>query len=71
VSGTTLSYGAAVTFTGTAPCNYQGAAYDPVSGKHLVAYSSTSSYGYVAVLTISGTTVTAGTPVNIAAQVQR
>lgn len=70
VSGTTLSYGAGLNFTPNTNFSYPGAAYDPISGKHLVAYSGTSGYGYVVVLTVSGTTVTAGTPVNIAAQAQ-
>ena len=63
LSGTTITWG-----TGVAPAagsNLQGAAIVAMgSNKFMMAYQNgTDGYGYVVVFTVSGTTITMGTPV--------
>lgn len=61
VSGTSISFGSAVTFDGTSVTNYLDIAYDTNAQKVVVAYkSSAGGYGKAVVGTIDGTTITYG-----------
>lgn len=65
VSGTSVSWGISQgPFEDGGP-NYIYAAYDTTSGKYLITYqdSNNSNYGTAVVGTLSGTTITFGTPV--------
>lgn len=64
VSGTSISFGTAATFVSGAPM-YTDNDYDPVAGKFVVSYRdlNNSSYGTAVVGTVSGTSITYGTPV--------
>jgi len=64
VSGTSISFGTAATFDSNSPYLIS-AAYDSNAGKVVVAYSaiSASEHGYAAVGTVSGTSISFGTPV--------
>ena len=67
VSGTTISFGAAANFNTGARAYMQGQsiAHDSDSGKFVVCYgdAANSTYGTAVVGTVSGTTITYGTPV--------
>jgi len=62
-SGSSFSFGSVVTDTSTTN-PYSGVAYDPNTQKHLVVLRDSSSPNYTLLLpvTLSGTTVTIGTP---------
>ena len=64
VSGTSISFGSPVTFLSSG-ADFIAAAYDSANGKIVVAYSdgSNSNYGTGAVGTVSGTSISFGTPV--------
>ena len=64
LSGTTLSFGTLVTLSGT--YNQPNLAVDPANaGKYVIVYQdgADSDHGYAAVVTVSGTTPSRGTPV--------
>ena len=65
ISGTSISFGSDVTWAGGNRPEYLDAAYDVASGKIVVVYSdgNNSDYGTAVVATISGTSVSFGTPV--------
>jgi hypothetical protein len=65
VSGTTITFGAAQVISATASSNYPSATYDTVNQKLVVAYSlgGSTDDGYAVVCSVSGTTITTGTPV--------
>ena len=64
-SGTTLSVGSkSSNFSGSAGMNIIDSVYDEESGNHVIFYYNTSNqYGYAVVASISGTSVSYGTPV--------
>jgi hypothetical protein len=64
VSGTSISFGTAVVFE-SAATNHISATYDSNSGKVVIAYYDVgnSSYGTVVTGTVSGTSISFGTPV--------
>lgn len=64
VSGDTITFATEVNFE-SAAVTYIGAAYDSTSGKIIIAYSDqgNSSYGTAVVGSVSGNTITFGTPV--------
>ena len=63
VSGTSISFGTPVEFTGGGGVSYSSAAYDSTSGKIVVAYRDESNnYGKVVVGTVSGTSISFGSP---------
>ena len=64
LSGTTLSFGTLVTLSGT--YNQPNLAVDPINaGKYVICYQdgADSDHGYAAVVTVSGTVPSRGTPV--------
>ena len=65
ISGTSISFGSDVTWASGNRPEYLDAAYDVASGKIVVVYSdgNNSDYGTAVVATISGTSVSFGTPV--------
>ena len=67
VSGTSISFGTATQFNGTGADNAYniGAAFDSSNNKVVVAYrdNANSDYGTAAVGTVSGTSISFGTPV--------
>lgn len=64
VSGTTVSYGSQSSAFNSSSTNIIDSVYDPESGNHVIFYQNGSSqYGYGVVASISGTSVTFGTPV--------
>jgi hypothetical protein len=64
-SGTTLSVGSkSSNFSGSANMNIIDSVYDEESGNHVIFYyNGVNQYGYAVVASISGTSVTFGTPV--------
>ena len=64
VSGTSISFGSATTFE-SATAVYQSVVYDSTNGKVVIAYrdNGNSSYGTAVVGTVSGTSISFGTPV--------
>jgi hypothetical protein len=64
ISGTSISYGSAVQFSG-GNAQYSRAAYDSTNQRVVVAYRDTnnSNYGTAVVGTVSGTSISWGTPV--------
>ena len=64
VSGTSISFGTAVVFE-SAAISYTSATYDSNGGKVVIAYrdQGNSSYGTAIVGTVSGTSISFGTPV--------
>ena len=64
ISGTSISYGSAVQFSG-GNAHYNRAAYDSTNQRVVVAYRDTnnSNYGTAVVGTVSGTSISWGTPV--------
>ena len=63
VSGTTVSYGSESSAFNSNTTNVIDSVYDPESGNHVIFYTNSSQYGYAVVASISGTSVTFGTPV--------
>ena len=64
VSGTTVSYGSESSSFSSAGAAIIDSVYDAESGNHVIFYYNTSNqYGYSVVATISGTSVTFGTPI--------
>ena len=64
VSGTTVSYGSESSAFNSNSTNVIDSVYDPESGNHVIFYQNGSNqYGYGVVASISGTSVTFGTPV--------
>ena len=63
VSGTTISFGTAVTVA-TGVQDYPGITYDATNSKVVIAYGDTAATkGYAVVGTVSGTSISFGTPV--------
>ena len=63
VSGTTISFGTAVTVA-TGVQDYPGITYDATNNKVVIAYGDTATtQGYAIVGTVSGTSISFGTPV--------
>jgi len=68
VSGTSISFGSAGTLVSSATASGSALTYDTVAQKFVFAYKlNTNSYGYAVVATVSGTSVTFGTPVQFSA----
>ena len=68
VSGTSISFGSAGTLVSSATAGEGALTYDTVAQKFVFVYKlSTNSYGYAVVATVSGTSVTFGTPVQFSA----
>jgi hypothetical protein len=65
VSGTTITLGTAVTAASLAYSAAPSSSYDSILNKHVITYNNGSSYPTAVVATVSGTTVTLGTPVVI------
>jgi hypothetical protein len=66
VAGTTPTLGTAITLSASTSGIVSDASYDVASGKHVLVYNAvTTHYPTANVYTISGTTVTAGTPVTL------
>jgi hypothetical protein len=65
VSGTSISFGSAVVFESAAVGNWISAAFDSTNNKVVIAYDDggNSSYGTAVVGTVSGTSISFGTPV--------
>ena len=65
VSGTSISFGSEVVFEAAALKDYVGIAFDSNSNKIVIAYSDqgNSSYGTAIVGTVSGTSISFGSPV--------
>ena len=64
VSGTSISFGSAAVFN-SADSQLMQVVYDPTANKNLIAYyDSSAGYNFGVVATISGTSVSFGTPVN-------
>ena len=63
VSGTTVSYGSQSSAFNSNSTNVIDSVYDVESGNHVIFYTNSSQYGYAVVASISGTSVTFGTPV--------
>ena len=64
ISGTSISLGTAVNFSET-DCNYISATFDSLSNKVVIAYKDlgNSNFGTAVVGTVSGTSISFGTPV--------
>lgn len=71
MSGTSITYGSEYGIGG--PGDFYGVSYDVSAGKFLIAYRDTaaSNIGKCVVATVSGTTVTFGTPVTFSASAVR
>ena len=67
VSGTSISFGSATTFTSSAVANYMVNTYDPDQQKTIVAYSDSgnSHFGFAVVGTVSGTSISFGSAIAI------
>ena len=63
ISGTNVTFGTVTIVQPSEYCSFPGGAYDPVNNKSAIFWGSGSGKGYAAVATISGTTVSFGTPV--------
>ena len=63
VSGTTVTYGSQSSAFNSNSTNVIDSVYDVESGNHVIFYQNSSQYGYAVVASISGTSVTFGTPV--------
>ena len=65
VSGTSISFGSAVIYSGSSTADWGFAVFDAAANKVVISYSdlSNSSHGTVIVGTVSGTSITFGTPV--------
>ena len=64
VSGTSISFGTTVEFE-SSDANYNSVTFDPVAGKTVISYSdgNNSNYGTSIVGTVSGTSISFGSPV--------
>jgi len=65
ISGTSLSYGSRSEFYGASRADQARAAFDSNSNKIVVAYRNSSQYPMAVVGTVSGTSISFGTPVVI------
>lgn len=65
VSGTSLSYGSEVVFKSTSIAQYISQAHDATANRNVIVYqdNANSSYGTAVVATMSGTSISFGTPV--------
>ena len=65
ISGQSITYGSEDVFASASRTQYNSAVYEPVAGKIVIAYQDQdgSFYGKVRVGTLSGTSITWGTPV--------
>ena len=65
VSGTSISFGSVVTWASGNRPKYMDSVYDVASGKHVIVYEddNNNDYGTAVVATVSGTSVSFGTPV--------
>ena len=64
VSGSSISFGTQATYaSSTAGTSYTAMAYDEAENKVIIAGRYTSNYGYVWVSTVSGTSISFGSPV--------
>ena len=64
VSGTSISFGSVVVFSGTNVATYEGITFDTSSNKVVISYRDESTdYGTAVVGTVSGTSISFGTPV--------
>jgi len=64
VSGTSISFGTPVNFEGSDTVTYVKAAYDPDQGKVIITWNSNSTGHHKAIVgTVSGTTMSFGSPV--------
>jgi hypothetical protein len=66
-----ISFGAAQTIATAASIEYIASVYDPIAKKIVVVYAVTSGSNYAIVGTVSGTTISWGTPVSISAYTGR
>jgi len=64
VSGTTISFGSAASFSGSNQAGIIFSSFDSTLGKVVVAYQQSENSGYAAVGTVSGTNISFGSPVN-------
>jgi hypothetical protein len=64
VSGTSISFGSASSFSGLNEAGIVFSSFDSTSGKVVVAYRQSENSGYAVVGTVSGTSISFGTPVN-------
>ena len=63
ISGTSISFGSATAIMNSSGrFDWQAVSYDSNADKVLISYSGDSNYGYAAVGTISGTSISFGTP---------
>ena len=66
VSGTNISFGSGTAFTSTGTCDNIGVTFDSSNNKVVVVYQdNTASHGLSVVGTVSGTSISFGTPVTI------
>lgn len=65
LTGTTISLGAATSINSGATSAYIGSSYNPVDGVHTMTYydGSNSNYGTAVEATVSGTSISFGTPI--------
>lgn len=65
ISGTSLSFGSASTFASSSSANHINPVFDSNAGKVVICYTDTnnSSYGTAVVGTVSGTSISFGSPV--------
>jgi len=64
VSGTSISFGSEASFSGSNEAGLIFSSFDSTSGKVVVAYRQSENSGYAVVGTVSGTSISFGTPVN-------
>ena len=64
VSGTSISFGSEVSFSGSNSAQNIFSSFDSTLGKVVVAYTQSNNSGYAVVGTVSGTSISFGTPVN-------
>jgi len=64
VSGTSISFGTPVLYAGSLQTDFTTTVFDANSGKFVISYrSGANNYGYSVVGTVSGTSISFGTPV--------
>jgi hypothetical protein len=63
VSGTSISFGSEAVFDSTYGADFHKIAYDTANNKVVIGYKNTNSNGMAVVGTVSGTSITFGTPV--------
>lgn len=59
ISGTSISFGTAVTFVSSAECYYISATYDSTNLKMVIAYDGPSRYGYTTIVSTFSSNLTA------------